>query len=141
MKYKHEKEIIRNIAMLALPIVLILGKLGKVKIEIMIAYVCSLFLISFGIYCIYKGLKLGGAFFFSLAIGTILVILSYHYDSYVLAVPIPGSWGLGCVFSYKLVCMTGDKEKIKRIKKGAIIVIALCSMIQVLMIALLFIKN
>ena len=44
MKYKHEKEI-RNIAMLALPIVLIWGKLGKVKIEIMIAYVGSIFFI------------------------------------------------------------------------------------------------
>ncbi|MFL0250148.1 hypothetical protein ACJDT4_06910 [Clostridium neuense] len=41
IKYKHEKEI-RDIAMLALPVVLILGKFGKVKVTVMIACVSAI---------------------------------------------------------------------------------------------------
>lgn len=141
MKDKREK-VLRDIGMLTLIVVLILGKLGKMKIQIIIAHVCSVFFVFFGIYCIYKGLKLGGAFFFSLAIGTILVILSYHYDSYILSVPIPGILGLVCIIGYKFINVSSsDKEKIKRIKKEAIIGVILCSIFQVLMIALLFIKH
>lgn len=140
MKYKHEKEI-RSIAMLTLLIVLILGKLGKVKIQIMIACVGAIILILLGIYFIYKGLKLGGVFFFSVSLIGILVFLSYYYDSYILSVPIPGAFILMFIIGYKFIGRSSDKEKIKRIKKQAIIGIVLCSMFQILMIALLFVKH
>lgn len=140
MKYKREK-VIRDISILVLSIVLILGKLGKVKITIMLAWIGAVVFILFGIYCIYKGLKLGGAFAFSLATGAILVILSYHYNSYILSVPIPLTLAIMCVLSYKLVYRTGDKETVKHLKKMCGLGIALCSMIQIVMIALLFIKH
>lgn len=140
MKNKNEKAI-RDIAMLALPIVLILGKLGKVKIEIMIAYVGSIVLILLGGYSIYKGLKLGGAFFFSIASIGILVILSWYYNSDTLVVPIPSVFIIIIILSYKLVCTTdNNKETINHLKKMTIFCTTLCLIIQIV-VMILFIKK
>lgn len=140
MKYKHEKTI-RNMSMLALPIILILGKLGKVKIQITLGIISFVICTAFGIYCIYRGLKLAGTVFLCISVGLIFVFLSCYYNSYNLAVPIPGVFAVALILSYKVIEMSDDKEKIIRIKKEAVIGITLFLIAQILMIALLFIKH
>lgn len=139
MKYKHENTI-RNISMFTLIIILILGKLGKIQIQIMLGVISFIGCTFSGVYCVYKGLKLGGAFMFCISFAEVLVFLSYYYNSYILSVPIPGMLAVMCIIGHKLIALSEDKEKVKRIRRETVIGAVLFSIAQVVMITLAFIK-
>lgn len=139
MKYKHENTI-KNIGMLTFILIMIFMKVSNVPAQIFLGATLCICATLIGCYLVYKGLKLGGAFMFSIALMVLIGALGQYFDSYKLSVLIPAMLIIIIVFSYKLVVKTGDQEQIRNIKIKSIIGIILCLIIQVVMIIPLFIK-
>lgn len=139
MEYKHEKAI-ESIAIVALFIVLILGKLGKVQIQMILGAISFVICILGGIYFIYKKVNLVGVFFFCIAFGLLLVIFSWYYNSYILAVPIPAIFIVISILIYKGSEMSKDNKTIKMMKRNGLIGVILSSIMQVVMIIAFLVK-
>jgi hypothetical protein len=139
-KYKHE-ELIRNIAMAALLISMILMRIEKTPIQIILAVASLIICLLGGIYFVYKGSKLGGAMMFCISLALILGILSQYFNSDILFVPIPSLIIGAMLFGYKIVVNIGDKGRIETIRKNVILAIVLCSIFQIVMIVTAFVQH
>lgn len=139
MKYKHEKSI-ENIGMLTFVIIMIFMKVSGVSEQIFVGATLSISAILCGIYLIYKGLKLGGAFMLFIALMGLIVVLSQYFDSYNLAVLIPAMIIVIIIFGYRIIVTADDKEQIRKMRRMSIIGVILCLIIQIVMIIPLFIE-
>lgn len=144
-KYKHE-ELIRNIAVIALLISMILMKIGKTPIQLAFGIIGFIICTICGIYFIYKGSKLGGKMMLCISVVGLLAFLSWYYSryssriSYNLTVPIPTLFMIAMFLGYRMIITIDDKLRIKKIKKDIIIATVFCSLLQVIMIITAFVR-
>ena len=143
MKNKHEGTI-KNISIFTLILTMFFLNRFSVSAQIFVGATLCICAILIGIYCAYKGIKMGAALMFCFALAGFFGILSQYYDSYNLAVPVPTCIFLGLFLGYKTIVKSGDEEQIRKIKKmktNGIIGTILYLIIQIVMIVTIFIKQ
>lgn len=139
MKLKHENTI-RNIAMSAFIIAMILMKIGKTPVQIILAVASCIVCMLGSIYFVHKGSKLGGAMMLFIALAVLLGILSQYFNNNILFMPVPTFLFLGFFSGYELIVKSGNKEIISQVKKPTILSLIILAVFQIVILVIASIK-
>jgi hypothetical protein len=143
MRYKHENTI-KNIAIMAFILTMILMKVSNISVQMFIGAISCIGCIWGGIYFCYKGAKKGcktaGIFMLFIALGILFGILGECYDNTIFFALFPACLIIGFLLCYKTIVGFNDKEQINKVKKPFTIAIIALTLLQIVMIVILFIK-
>lgn len=140
MKYKHE-DTIKNVGMFTFILVMIFMKVSNISTQMFVTGTLCIAATLFGVFLVYKNFKIGAEFMFLVALIGLVGFLTQYFNNYYITVLIPTVFIVFTIFAYKIIVANGDKNQIKKLRTTSIITVILCSIIQIIMIVLLFLKS